>query len=275
MQCHTYGEFHLETQPVNAIDAKETSKIRYNTSKLIAPVVINPSTLAFTSLAGVIMMVLPCSTISRFIAAHAVHPALRAARHGFVHVRRHVAHHIQRATHAVASHQGLWVDTACRVAPGAFAVGLLALSPAANGTGETVFQPAMTVVQLSTDSMTNIVPTVMAPLLNAAIPTLDASSVADLGPAPISASADDASADLLRSAIITGDVAPQADHGLPSSKLLDQPPLLATTATSVPEPSSLLMFASALCGLSVLVHGRNRRKGALRNAPCGTDHAVD
>jgi len=213
------------------------------------------------------MMVLPCSTISHSVAAHAVHPVLRAARHGFTHVGRHVAHHLRRAAHTVANHPGLWVDTACRVAPGAFALGLLALSPPANGTKEAVFRPSMTVVQVMTDS----VPTVMVPLLNATMPNQDASSEADLGPSP----PDDASADSLLSVSVAGDVASHADHGVPSPGLLDQSPPLAATATSVPEPSSLMVFAAALCSLSLIVHRRTGTKRSLRNAPCGTARVVD
>jgi len=198
-------------------------------------------------------MVLSCLTISYHAAAHAVGPPLRAVRNGFAHIRRHTVHRTWRAAHAVLNNPGSWLDSACRVAPGAFAAGLLALSPPANDLRAAVFQPPGMSVQVAPDSMTYDLPAATLPRLDLTAPGLEA----DLGPAPSTARLDDISSGPLPSIMLAGVVAPWADLDLHSSKRLDRAPLLATTATSVPEPSSLVVLASALCALNLLVHRRD------------------
>jgi hypothetical protein len=210
-------------------------------------------------------MVLSCWTISHLVAARLVNSVVRTTRHGFPRIGRHVAQHARHAFHAASVHPPIWVESVCRLAPGALAVGLLGLSPPLRGP---ILQPPTAVNWGSSPPVANPGPVVLLlPLGATGLDAMGAPRVkkpkGDTGSTIITMPAGDLPTDT-PAPVTSGppDVGPTLPSEPPPTQVL-------------PEPSSLWVIGIAIGGLGLLAATSRRRRLAASTASCRTGRAVD
>jgi hypothetical protein len=226
-------------------------------------------------------MVIACPPVSPATAAPLAHRVLGSTGKRFSHVFRHGAHRLHHAVHAAATHPHPFVSAACHLTPGALAIvalGTLAPVPPTGATEpprlpelSTLQQPSPTDPAMAVPGWATpgwAAPPFPASIQGAAGGNQTTSPLADFGPA---------------FAALTPGGDPQSDPGMPNlgpffdpppqPGTLPDPPTLTTgsdpTSSAppstygsqpVPEPASLLMFASAACVLGLVATSRRRRR---------------
>lgn len=74
-------------------------------------------------------MPVACWPIVHFVASHVADATTRAGQHLTVPIGRHHVHRVAHAMHTAAAHPRIWIQTVCRVIPGAVAATILATPP--------------------------------------------------------------------------------------------------------------------------------------------------
>jgi hypothetical protein len=213
-------------------------------------------------------MVLPCLPVAHHAAVPLAHRVLHAVGQARTQIGRHAMRRIRHVGHGVLTHTQMAVTAGCHMAPGAFAVAvaMLALPPSAGPAQELLLPPVITPEQPPSEGVAGIAPAEMMPPFGAVAwrpsgapqdPSVHADAgsiiVTFLPPAGILASsaAVTLAPNLLPPRRIGSSSTARALAGssvpIPSSATVP-----FAGAQAVPEPSSLVVLASALCGLCLL-----------------------
>lgn len=165
------------------------------------------------------------------------------------------------------THPRMWVETACRLAPNALAAGLIGLAPGASPAIVPFVQPIITAQQESPIATPEFGNTGMPrPLpVDASVASAVSREKADDGdnrPTRLIFPLGDVKPVSLASVILAPYLAPpdSAELRSPAHGIIGASFPISLKAESVPEPSSLLVLVSALCGLFVLIRATQRRR---------------
>jgi hypothetical protein len=239
-------------------------------------------------------MVVPCTAFPVASVAHAAHKSLLGTKKTLLHAGRHIWHKVHHAVHTVATKPQLLISTACRRLPGALAViALGVMPPTSQASGpHSVFSPTtQPTVQSPEGDSTGI-----GAGIGSADGSLPATSEApsDLGPAPATAALASTIITMPYNDVLSPSLPTQDPDRHPAGSYPIAPAFQAPAADflpvmgpaqSVPEPSSLVILAAALCGARLIkrrssgalcepagiTHGRPR---LFPGTPCSTDRRV-
>jgi hypothetical protein len=225
-------------------------------------------------------MVLPCWTVSHLAIAPKVHQAVHFVRKVIPNTGHRLVHHVRHVYHAAATHPAMWVDTACRVAPGVLLAGLLGVAPAAMPPQAMVVQPSIAADRTLPPGIDAFGPAAIPQQLWMGGPGVTGSGSAGVAPGftLVTMPTGQAPIDTPASPNLAPYLAPNTDAGSqppgPGQPGLSYPSG-STPPQLLPEPSSFVLFAVALCGFGLLVRASNRRRRGSRTLSCEIAPKVD
>jgi hypothetical protein len=212
-------------------------------------------------------MPLPCLPAAYHAAVPLAHRVLHAVGQARSQIGQHVMHRIRHVGHRVVTHTKAAVTLGCHVVPGALTVAMLALPLPAGPPQELLLSPIITPEPLPPDGVTGLSPAAtMLPFGAPAWPAAGArpnplvsadagSTIVTLLPpdgVPLATPAALTLAPFLPPPGNFGSLSNAAVVAVPSLPSVPASTPPSTGPQAIPEPSSVVVLASALCGLCLL-----------------------
>jgi hypothetical protein len=214
-------------------------------------------------------VVAPCWTVSHFIATPAAQSVVHAAKAVLPRIHRHTIHRVHHAFHAVTTHPGVWLETVCRAAPLVIASGILSVPVTAPVPVEATPPISVHPAAVSQRPSSYASAPVTQPILFGYSPPTASASHGGTGTSPgttptgstlVTLPQNEAPPPPTAEQTLARYTARRIPVGAPAATPNAPGSLALTTSfeTAVPEPSSLVVLASAMAAFGLL-RPRKRR----------------